>query len=276
MMDVVAVCGSASYSAARAPVTSRTFRFRLGALGRARSPLALAVLVLACADGRAWAAAPIEAGPRDCPQLALTFDLCPVSHAPGFEAALVQMLIERQVPATFFASGRWMAKHDGALRELLAVPFFEIGTHGARHLHLPTLAAPAQRAEIGGAVELLAQRFGRPSSLFRPPYGEYDQTSLAITEALGLRVITWDVVSGDPSRTLSAQHMWSAIESRIEAGSIVVFHANGNGHHTQALVTRMIDELAVARGWRFVTVSTLLDGCAHESDAPASAAGGAP
>ncbi len=249
-------------------------------MSRVRLAFALAVLVLGCADALARAAAPIEAGPRDCPQLALTFDLCPVSHAPGFESALVQMLIERRVPATFFVSGRWAKKHEAALRELAAVPFFEIGTHGARHLHLPTLGAPAQRAEIGGAVELLAQRFGRPPSLFRPPYGEYDRTTLAITEALGLRVVTWDVVSGDPAAGLSAEHMWNTITEQAQPGSIVVFHANGNGHHTQQLVMRTIGELAPERGWRLVTVSALLAGCAPSPDDPATPtaapAGGGP
>ena len=231
-------------------------------------PLALAFALAAGAAGAASSAslggqlAPIlTAGPRECPRIALTFDLCPASHEPGFDAALVRWLIEHRVPATFFASGRWIARHPEPLAELAAVPFFELGTHGARHLHLPTLGEEAQRAELSGAIEALASRTGRRPTLFRPPYGEYDRTTLGLAESLGQRVVMWDVVSGDPSPDLSARHMWATVESQAEPGSIVIFHANGNGHHTLEVAERVVTELVPRRGWELVTVSEVVGGC---------------
>lgn len=235
--------------------------------------MGLCVLGLACslAAGAARAAstasldgrlAPVlTSGPRECPRIALTFDLCPASHLPGFDAALVRWLVEHHVPATFFASGRWIARHPGPLAELAAVPFFELGTHGARHLHLPTLGEDAQRAEIGGAIEALARATGRHPTLFRPPYGEYDRATLGVAGSLGQRVVMWDVVSGDPSPDLGARHMWATVASQAEAGSIVIFHANGNGHHTLEVVERVVTELVPRRGWQLATVSELAAGC---------------
>lgn len=204
----------------------------------------------------------LTAGPRECARVALTFDLCPASRAPGFDAALMRWLVDHQVPATFFASGRWIARHPGPLAELAAVPFFELGTHGARHLHLPALDEQAQRAELSGAIDALASRTGRRPTLFRPPYGEYDRTTLGLAASLGQRVVMWDVVSGDPSPELSARHMWATVSSRAEAGSIVIFHANGNGHHTLEVVERVVTELVPRRGWTLATVSELAAGCA--------------
>jgi len=243
-----------------------------GHLSRARTALAALVCVAvtgAPATTRAAAteAQIVRAGPRDCAQLALTFDLCPAKRSPGFDAGLVALLIEKHVPATFFASGRWVRKHDAELRSLAAVQAFEIGTHGANHAHLAGLAASAQRMEIGGAVDLLHEHYGIVPTLFRPPYGEYDATTLAVAGALGQRVVLWDVVSDDPDPHISLARMWQGLEQRTRAGSIVIFHANGNGHHTQEAVERMIDELAPARHLTFVTVSKLIEGCA----APAGA-----
>lgn len=247
---------------------------------RALACQALCALVAVFAPGAARAAttvtldappAPVlAAGPRECGNIALTFDLCPASHKPGFDAPLVRWLIEHQVPATFFASGRWIARHPEPLAELAAVPFFELGTHGARHLHLPALGEDAQRAEIGGAIDALASRTGRRPTLFRPPYGEYDRTTLGVAESLGQRVVMWDVVSGDPSPELSAGHMWATVASQAEPGSIVIFHANGNGHHTLEVVEHVVTELAPRRGWKLVTVSELAAGCDGASATPAA------
>ena len=75
----------------------------------------------------------IKSGPPSCPGVALTFDLCPVRNGAGYDQTLIDYLIERKIPATFFMSGKWMTKHDRQVKALLQVPFFEIGTHGDVH-----------------------------------------------------------------------------------------------------------------------------------------------
>ncbi|MGH7229774.1 MAG: polysaccharide deacetylase family protein, partial [Nitrospiraceae bacterium] len=54
----------------------------------------------------------IKSGPRACKGMALTFDLCPVREGSGYDQPLIDLLKEKRIPATFFLSGRWMAKHD--------------------------------------------------------------------------------------------------------------------------------------------------------------------
>src|SRR5512135_2353155 len=116
----------------------------------------------------------IRGGARTCQTVALTFDLCPVRYGTGYDAALIDYLIAHRIPATFFASGRWILKHDVETKHLLAVPFFEMGTHGLVHAHLTTLDERQQAAEIIGPVDLLKARYGVRAPLFRPPYGEFD------------------------------------------------------------------------------------------------------
>jgi peptidoglycan/xylan/chitin deacetylase (PgdA/CDA1 family) len=79
----------------------------------------------------------IKSGPSSCPGVALTFDLCPVRNGAGYDQALIDYLIEQKIPATFFMSGKWIAKHDRQVKALLQVPFFEVGTHGEVHAHMP-------------------------------------------------------------------------------------------------------------------------------------------
>ena len=211
------------------------------------------------------AAQVITSGPSGCKAVALTFDMCPVREGGGYDAPLIDLLIERRIPATFFLSGRWIAAHEAEVKKLLAVPFFELGTHGQVHAHLPGLDADRQRAEIIGPVTLLEKRFGYHGSLFRPPYGEYDDTTVEIAQALGLQFILWSAVSGDPDPHLSPERMLGDLRTKVRGGSIVVFHANGKGLHTRAVVEDLSQEL-LKKGLQPVTVTELLGRCNASAD----------
>lgn len=230
-------------------------------LVRASVVALLVAAVAAPAASAEDAPAPVvRSGVTGCKRIALTFDLCPVRAAGGFDAALVELLVASHTPATFFASGRWMAKHDDRVAELLAVPFFELGTHGATHAHLRTLGAAQQDEEIASAVEQLAGAHGVAPVLFRPPYGEYDATTQRVAAALGQTVVLWSAVSGDPVPSLSAKHMLATLKPQLRDGAIVVMHANGKGVHTRELVQMLLPTIAAA-GLTPVTVGELLKPC---------------
>jgi peptidoglycan/xylan/chitin deacetylase (PgdA/CDA1 family) len=175
------------------------------------------------------------------------------------------MLMERRIPATFFLSGRWIARHEAQVKALLAIPFFEVGTHGQVHAHLPTLDANRQRAEISGPVLTLQKQYGSRGLLFRPPYGEYDDTTVEVVRVLGLRFILWNVVSGDPDPSLSPDRMLEDLRARVRNGSIIVFHANGKGMHTRAVAEDLSQEL-LNKGLQPVTVTDLLGRCNVSAD----------
>lgn len=200
----------------------------------------------------------ITSGPPSCRSIALTFDLCPVRAKPGFDAALIDYLKAREIPATFFVSGRWAEQHQEDVRALQAVPFFEIGTHGEDHAHLPLLDEPGQQAEISRAVSLMRSRYHLSAGLFRPPYGEYDDVTVRVVKSLGLQFILWNLVSGDPDPTLPAHAILDRVARRLRPGSIVVFHANGKGKHTREVI-QALDETVLPRAQlRAVTVTELL------------------
>jgi len=216
----------------------------VGSMGAGSSPDAMAQV--------------ITAGPSSCPGIALTFDLCPVKKSPGYDQALVEYLIQHQIPATFFMSGKWITKHDAEVEHLLGIEFFEVGTHGEVHAHLPMHDADEQRREIHAPVRLLSDRYAHDATLFRPPYGEYNDTTVDVVKLLGLRFIQWSIVSGDPDPTLTADQIVARIEQRAKPGSIVVLHANGKGKQTRAVIERLTAEILPRKSLAPMTVSKLL------------------
>ena len=200
----------------------------------------------------------IRSGPSACQAVALTYDLCPVRNASGVDHDLIDFLITHHVPATFFMSGKWIAKHDAAVKQLLAVPYFEVGTHGKVHAHLPLHDAGEQQHEILTPVTLLKGKYGRATTLFRPPYGEFDDVTVQVVKSLGLQFILWNIESGDPDPTLSADHLLRRLEQRIKPGSVIVLHANGKGKHTRAVTEELTANWLPSKGLRPLTVSDLL------------------
>ena len=200
----------------------------------------------------------IKSGPPSCPGVALTFDLCPVRKGSGYDPALIDYLIEQKIPATFFMSGKWMARHDQEVRALLQIPFFEVGTHGNVHAHLPFHSAEEQKQEIIGPVRLLKDKYGHDATLFRPPYGEFNDDTVNVARALGLQFILWDVVSGDPDPTLTANQIEDRLKHLVRKGSVIVMHANGNGRHTHEVVQGLHRHLLQERHLIPMTISDLL------------------
>jgi len=200
----------------------------------------------------------IKSGPPSCPGVALTFDLCPVRTGAGYDQALIDYLIEQEIPATFFMSGRWMTKHDQQVRTLLQIPFFEVGTHGEIHAHLPLHSAHEQKQEILGPVRLLKTKYGHDATLFRPPYGEFNDDTVNVARALGLQFILWNVESGDPDPTLTAMRIEDRLKQLVRKGSVIVLHANGKGRHTHEVVQDLHQHLLPERNLTPMTMSDLL------------------
>ena len=219
--------------------------------------LILAVLLIPAMPS-ATQAQVITSGPPSCPGVALTFDLCPVRNGTGYDLALIDYLIERKIPATFFMSGKWMTKHDRQVKALLQVPFFEIGTHGDVHQHMPFHSAEEQEQEMLGPVRLLKTKYQHDANLFRPPYGEFNDDTVNVARARGLQFVLWNVVSGDPDPTLTAIQIEGRLKRFVRKGSIVVMHANGKGQHTHEVVQDLHQHLLPERNLTPMTVSELL------------------
>ena len=201
----------------------------------------------------------ITSGPSFCPGVALTFDLCPVRKGSGYDPAIVEYLAEHRIPATFFMSGKWMGTHDEAIEQLLGIGFFEIGTHGEVHAHLPMHTIEEQREEIRRPVTVLHEHYAHEATLFRPPYGEYNEATIAVVKALGLRFIQWTIESGDPDPALSTEQILNRVSKRAKPGSIIVFHANGKGKQTRQVIERLTIEVLPHKGLKPMTVSELLN-----------------
>lgn len=185
-------------------------------------------------------------------QVALTFDDGPSEFTPR----VLAILEEKAAPATFFTVGGMYSTY-GANASRVHSAGFPLANHSWSHPQMTALSTPEQGSELertSGVIENL----GVPApNLFRPPYGAYNQASVAQSSKRGMLVVLWDVDTLDWERP-GADAIVEAALSQARSGSIVLMH-DGGGDRTEtiAALPRVIDGLR-AKGFQLVTVPRLL------------------
>jgi peptidoglycan/xylan/chitin deacetylase (PgdA/CDA1 family) len=213
--------------------------------------------------------APIHRVETREPVVAITFDACATrTHGYGFDRKVYAILKEGGVPATIFVSGRWVEFHPKEMTELAGDPLVTFGDHSYDHPHMPLLSAPRMGRQIDQTEAALA-RYGKKSVAFRPPFGDWSRRMIDVVAEHGLPTVTWDVVSGDPSKRTTKAGMIRNVVGRAKAGSIVIFHINGRGLKTAEALPEILRALR-EEGLRFVSLGDLL-ALAPPAPAPAPA-----
>ena len=193
---------------------------------------------------------PIYCVDRDDNKIAISFDC---AWGPEHTDAILKNLADAKVRATFFTVQFWAEKYPEYLKKIDEAGH-EIGTHSATHSYMSRLSEAEIRAELKSSSEAIASVTGKTVSLFRPPYGDYDNLLIDTANAMGLYPIQWDVDSLD-WKDLSAADIAARIVERVKSGSIILCH--NNGLHTAEALPIIFDTLH-AKGYEFVPIGELI------------------
>ena len=132
---------------------------------------------------------PIYCVQREDKVCSLTFDA-----AWGNEDTqqLIDILGRYHVKATFFVVGDWVEKYPESVKALSDAGH-EVMSHSDTHAHFNALSAQEIVADLTTAGEKIAAVTGKTPTLFRPPFGEYDDHVIATVRGMGIEPIQWDV-----------------------------------------------------------------------------------
>lgn len=192
----------------------------------------------------------------DQPVAALTFDDGP--H-PALTPAILDVLEERGVPATFMMLGHAAESHPGLASEV-AARGHEVGSHGWRHLNLAKTDEAETRREIEVGAAKVSRATGQPVSLFRPARGRLNDAALRVLAPLGQDIVLWSVTRGD-GRWSSARRVADHVVASVGPGDIIDFH-DGIGRSTFRPDTPRAQELLARRQVEVAALPGLLDGIA--------------
>lgn len=188
---------------------------------------------------------------------AIAFTLDDGPH-PLYTRQVLELFRKANARATFFMIGQEMDAFGDIAAEVHAAGH-EIGNHTFSHPDLTKLTLEEARTELQQADERIRQVTGKPVSIFRPPYFADNDEVLSLAAEFGYTPI--GTVNGaakdweQPGVDYILEHTRQAVDN----GSIFMFH-DGYGPREQTIeaVRVLLEELA-AEGYRFVTVSELLE-----------------
>jgi peptidoglycan-N-acetylglucosamine deacetylase len=198
-------------------------------------------------------------------KLALSFDDGP---DPEWTPAILAILKQKKVHATFFMIGSQMEAHPGLTQQVLAEGH-EVGNHTYTHPNLADTPAAAVRLELNATQRLFEALTGRSMRLFRSPYlsdaspSDADEIEpIKQAQALGYIEVTANLDTLDWQPYTVPQMMelvFKALDNPNPdlRGNIVLMHdSGGDRSKTLVLLPQLIDALR-AKGYSFVPVSEL-------------------
>lgn len=193
---------------------------------------------------------PIYSVQRDDKVVAISFDA-----AWGNEdtQTLIDILNQYQVHATFFVVGDWVDRYPDSVKALSDAGN-EVMNHSSSHAHFSKLREDEIIADVTNCNEKIAAITGTMPTLFRCPYGEYDDHVIQAINSMGMTAIQWDVDSLD-WKGISADEIQKRVLKNVQSGSIILFH-NAAENTPEALPG--ILEALIADGYTVVPISQIL------------------
>jgi polysaccharide deacetylase family sporulation protein PdaB len=195
---------------------------------------------------------PIYCVQTDQKQVAISFDC-----AWGNEdtARILEILANHNVKTTFFMTGGWVESYPEDVKAIYEAGH-DLGNHSQNHKNMSQLSETECVEELMSVHAQVKELTGYEMTLFRPPYGDYDNEVIRTATAQGYYSIQWDVDSLDWKDYGSASIISTVCEHKhLGNGSIILLH-NGSKYTADAL-DALIEGL-LQQGYEIVPISQLI------------------
>lgn len=122
--------------------------------------------------------------PTDQKVAFITIDDGGLARPPG----AIDFIWAARIPVTMFLNSPAAVEHTDYFRQI-QVAGGMVENHTINHTSLAGRSYAYQKQEICGAADRLEALFGTRSTLFRPPFGEYDSTTLQAAHDCGAKAV---------------------------------------------------------------------------------------
>ena len=193
---------------------------------------------------------PVYRVERQEKQVAISFD---AAWGADKTQQIIDVLKQYDAGATFFLVGFWVDKYPEMVKAIDQAGF-EIGTHSNTHPDMAKISQENIAKELDISTEKIKAITGKEVTLFRPPYGSYNNQLISACNQRNLIPIQWDVDSLD-WKGLSATEITKRVVTKVENGSIILMHNNAD-NVVDAL--KMVLERLTNDGYQITSVGQLV------------------
>lgn len=189
---------------------------------------------------------------RGHPEKEMTALLINVSWGEEYVPAILNILKEQNVKATFFIEGKW-AKNNSELVKMIDEQGHIIGNHAYNHPDMARISTGEMREQIAQTNEILQAITGKKPKWFAPPSGSYNDQVVQVAHELDMETILWTVDTID-WKNPSVSVMINRIHDKVHPGATILMHP------TKAIaegLPELIDTIK-AKGYKIGHIEQLL------------------
>ncbi|NMO96209.1 polysaccharide deacetylase family protein [Paenibacillus lemnae] len=192
---------------------------------------------------------PIYRGNPNKPMVSLMIN---VAWGNEYIKPMLDTLDAEKIKTTFFLDGSWLSKNRELAMEILNRGH-EVENHAYSHPNMSQLSAARAEDEIAKTQNLLKESLGVKNTWFAPPSGDFNQRTVDIAYARGLKTVLWTLDTVD-WRHPAPEAVVQKITSKVEPGFLILMHPTDS---SSKALKGMIDGIR-AKGLEIGTVSQTL------------------
>lgn len=162
---------------------------------------------------------PVYSVEREDRVISVTFD---ASWGGDKTLAILDLLDQYNAKATFFLVGIWVDKYPELVKEI-AARGHEIGNHSDSHAHFTQITEGQIRQELDACSDKIEALTGTRPTLFRPPYGDYDNKVVTVSRNEGYECVQWSIDSLD-WKNRGTEDLIRRATTNVQPGDIILFH----------------------------------------------------
>ncbi len=183
-------------------------------------------------------------------KIAISFD---AAWGDQYTDGILDILDKYNVKTTFFLVGFWVDKYPDEVKKI-SDRGHDVENHSSTHPHMSKLSEEQIAIELNTTGDKIEKITGKKPTLFRPPFGDYNNRLIETGKNNGYYTIQWDVDSLD-WKELGAQPVVDRVTRNVKKGSIVLFH--NNAKYVLEYLPLVIERLQ-KQGYEIVPISQLI------------------
>ncbi|GAB4238964.1 MAG: polysaccharide deacetylase family protein [Ekhidna sp.] len=176
----------------------------------------------------------------------LTFDDGP---DPNVTDWVLNALKEYNAKATFFCTGRRVAKHPKMVERIIA-DGHGIGNHSYNHLNGWKTKNSAYIEDVQKG-DLALKQVGVETRLFRPPYGKVKSKQMELLK--DRKLVNWSLAAYDFDSKVNVDKVMS-IFRKAKAGDILLFHDSEKAFKNLKFMLPNLLSFYQAKGYKFEVI----------------------